>query len=299
MLKRNSGLSSNLFFFSYLCGKERGMEEYKIINYSNIFLTYLHETDRVCTFTVKDHTLFYLHSGEMEIEENGRFTRFHEGECAFVRKDNRVSMHKHCAKDGKPYISVALAFSRNFLMDYYRKMDKDSLPTDAKRSKASVLKIPVRPDVVSLFESIRPYYDSLTAPDEEWIKLKINEGLRVVLKTDKNVYASLFDFTEPWKIDLMAFMNENYMYDLSMKELANYTGRSLSTFKRDFKKVTNTSPQKWLIDKRLSEAHRMLSEGKRKIQDVAMEVGFSGVAFFSRSYKAKFGYSPASTESAL
>ena len=83
-------------------------------------------------------------------------------------------------------------------MDYYRKMDKDSLPTDAKRSKASVLKIPVRPDVVSLFESIRPYYDSLTAPDEEWIKLKINEGLRVVLKTDKNVYASLFDFTEPW-----------------------------------------------------------------------------------------------------
>lgn len=123
--------------------------------------------------------------------------------------------------------------------------------------------------------------------------------MRVVLKTDKNVYASLFDFTEPWKIDLMAFMNENYMYDLSMKELANYTGRSLSTFKRDFKKVTNTSPQKWLIDKRLSEAHRMLSEGKRKIQDVAMEVGFSGVAFFSRSYKAKFGYSPASTESAL
>lgn len=143
MLKRNSGLSSNLFFFSYLCGKERGMEEYKIINYSNIFLTYLHETDRVCTFTVKDHTLFYLHSGEMEIEENGRFTRFHEGECAFVRKDNRVSMHKHCAKDGKPYTSVALAFSRNFLMDYYRKMDKDSLPTDAKRSKASVLKIRV------------------------------------------------------------------------------------------------------------------------------------------------------------
>lgn len=86
------------------------------------------------------------------------------------------------------------------------------------------------------------------------------------------------------------------MYDLSMEELANHTGRSLSTFKRDFKKVTNTTPQKWLIDKRLTVAQRMLSEGKQKIQDVVMAVGFSSISFFSRSYKAKFGYSPASTE---
>lgn len=231
----------------------------------------------------------------MEIDESGKITRFREGECAFVRKDNRVSMHKHCAKDGKPYTSVALAFTRSFLLDYYRKMDKNSLPSDARRSRTSLLKIPARPDVVSLFESIRPYYSSAAAPDEEWIMMKISEGLRAVLKTDKNVYASLFDFTEPWKIDLMSFMNENYMYDLSMEELANYTGRSLSTFKRDFKKLTDTTPQKWLIDKRLSEAHRMLSEGRRKIQDVAMDVGFSSISFFSRSYKAKFGCSPAST----
>ncbi len=31
-------------------------------------------------------------------------------------------------------------------------------------------------------------------------------------------------------------MNENYMYEFSMEEIAHYTGRSLATFKRDFKR---------------------------------------------------------------
>jgi hypothetical protein len=53
----------------------------------------------------------------------------------------------------------------------------------------------------------------------------MTEGVLILLNTDKNVYASLFDFVEPWKIDILDFLNENYMYDLSMEEMASYTGR--------------------------------------------------------------------------
>lgn len=64
----------------------------------------------------------------------------------------------------------------------------------------------------------------------------MTEGLYVLLNTDRNLYASLFDFVEPWKIDILDYLNENYMYDLSMGEIASYTGRSLATFKRDLPK---------------------------------------------------------------
>ena len=47
---------------------------------------------------------------------------------------------------------------------------------------------------------------------------------------------ALFDFSTPWKMDILDFMNENYMYEFTLEELAHYTGRSLATFKRDFKK---------------------------------------------------------------
>ncbi len=60
------------------------------------------------------------------------------------------------------------------------------------------------------------------------------EGVYVLLNTDINQYASLFDFVEPWKIDILEYLNENYMFDLSMNEIASYTGRSLAIFKRDF-----------------------------------------------------------------
>lgn len=72
------------------------------------------------------------------------------------------------------------------------------------------------------------------------------EGIYVLLNTDRNLYASLFDFVEPWKIDILDYLNENYMCDLSLEEIASYTGRSLATFKRDFAKVSNLTPQSGL-----------------------------------------------------
>ena len=119
--------------------------------------------------------------------------------------------------------------------------------------------------------------------------------MRCVLAADRNFYASLFDFTQPWKIDLMTFMEDNYVYDLSLAELARYTGRSLSSFKRDFKKVSDLTPEKWIICRRLEEAKRLLSQRKRRVGDVMLEAGFKDPAYFSRAYKKRFGYSPRET----
>ena len=37
--------------------------------------------------------------------------------------------------------------------------------------------------------------------------------------SNRNLYASLFDFTDPWKIDIMGFMEQNYMNDLTLEEI--------------------------------------------------------------------------------
>lgn len=278
--------------FFYFCEKLHDMEEYKLINYSDIFLSYFHQVGRECTFRVKNHTLFYVCSGEMEINERGTVTKFHRGECAFIRRDNRVTLNKRCIEEGKPFISITLIFSRKFLLEFYRSMNKEGVPANIRRSKTSLLKIPSRPDVMSLFESIKPYYDSSIEPDEDWIRLKMMEGLQVVLKTDRDVYASLFDFAEPWKIDLLGFMEENYMYDLSLEELALYTGRSLSSFKNDFKRISGVSPRKWIVNKRLEVAHDRLTSGSCKVGEVMADVGFKNFSHFSKIYKETYGVAP-------
>ena len=149
-----------------------------------------------------------------------------------------------------------------------------------------------RPDIRSLFESVIPYFEAQEKPSEEILKLKMIEGVYVLLNTDINLYASLFDFVEPWKIDILDFLNENYMFDLSMAEIASYTGRSLATFKRDFSKISNLTPQKWIIKRRLEAAHDLIKSGKKKVTEACFDVGFKNLSHFSKIYKEEYGVPP-------
>lgn len=139
-----------------------------------------------------------------------------------------------------------------------------------------------------------PYFDPKVKPQDDLMQLKLQEGLLALLHIDKRFAPMLFDFNEPWKIDILDFMNQNYMYEFSMEELAHYTGRSLATFKRDFKKVSDLTPEKWLIRKRLEVAYDLMKQGGRKIADVYTEVGFKNQSHFSTAFKKLYGIPPTS-----
>ena len=93
------------------------------------------------------------------------------------------------------------------------------------------------------------------------------------------------------KINLQAFMEKNFRCDMSMSEFATSSGRSLSTFKRDFKKMSPLSPERWLTNRRLLEAFELLRHGRR-VSDACFDVGFKNVSHFSAIFKKKFGITP-------
>ena len=261
------------------------------LRYSDIFLAMYFDDGKSCLHRNHSHVLVYMYSGEIVIEERGKTTRLHKGECAFIRKDFSVQMTKQ-AWNGEQFKAIFLMFTPKFLRSFYNRLYKNTLPKDAKRNKISLCKLPSnRPDIVSLFESMTPYFNSDIEPTEELLQLKMVEGMYVLLNTSKNLYASVFDFTDPWKIDILDFLESNYMNDISMEEIANYTGRSLSTFKRDFKKCSTLSPREWLIHRRLEAAHELIRKGERKVSEICFEVGFKNLSHFSKIYKEKYGIS--------
>lgn len=93
------------------------------------------------------------------------------------------------------------------------------------------------------------------------------------------------------KIDLQDFMEKNFRSDMSMSEFARASGRSLSTFKRDFKLMSELSPERWLTARRLQAAYELLKRGRR-VSDVCFDVGFKNVSHFSAIFKKKFGQTP-------
>lgn len=278
-----------IFAMNIDCGD---MEQLNVFNCSNVFIACYFTNDKVCAHENKEHTLIYICSGELEIDENGRKTVLHPGDCAFMRRDNRMMLSKR-AERGRPYRSIVLKFSRTFLCDFYKKLDSRQIPADSRRLKESLYLLPSnRPDIRSLFESLIPYFDAGEKPSDEILKLKMVEGMYVLLNTDKSLYASLFDFVEPWKIDILDYLSENYMYDHSLEEIASYTGRSLATFKRDFAKVSDLTPQKWIIRRRLEVAHELIKSGRRKVTEACFDVGFKNLSHFSKIYKEAYGAAP-------
>lgn len=260
-------------------------------SYSDIFFSCYFNNEEKCIKMVKNHSLVYVYSGEIILEEEGVTTIVGAGECVFLRKDNRVLMTKK-PKEDEPFQSIFMMFNRPFLREVFQKIQKRNLPIDVKRHKTSVIKLSYTPDIASLFQSMIPYFDTAIVPANELMQLKQMEGVYSLLNLDKNFYTDLFDFNDPWKVDILDFLNENYMYDLSMEEIAHFTGRSLATFKRDFKKISSLPPRKWLMNKRLEVAKDKLHDGKKKVSDVYLEVGFKDLSHFSRAYKETFGVSP-------
>ncbi|MFK8101853.1 MAG: helix-turn-helix domain-containing protein [Saprospiraceae bacterium] len=79
---------------------------------------------------------------------------------------------------------------------------------------------------------------------------------------------------------------------LRVDEIAFLCQMSLSTFKRKFIKAYDTSPGKWLQDKRLRRAKALLEDGKFKPSDIYLEMGYNNLSNFSAAFKNKFGKSP-------
>ena len=264
---------------------------FQTISYSDIFLSCFSESGTHCVHSKPEHVLLYLYSGEQVIEDRNKRITIKAGECAFIRRDHRLTMYKN-SKGKELYKGISLVFQRNVLREFYSKMNKSEIPKDIKISDKNVFKLNKTPDIESLFQSLTPYFDSNVKPTEGVIHLKLLEGIYALLNNNEMLYPILFDFAEPWKIDLLDFLNDNYMDDLSMEQIASFTGRSLATFKRDFKKISNHTPQKWLIKKRLEMAYIKLKEENKKVQDVCTEVGFKNLSHFSTAFKKQYGIPP-------
>ncbi len=84
----------------------------------------------------------------------------------------------------------------------------------------------------------------------------------------------------------------NITNNLSMEDLAFLCNTSLSTFKRRFSKIYNTTPSKWITKRRMEIAAVLLEYRREKPSDVYHKVGYENHSSFSQSFKEYYGISP-------
>ena len=149
--------------------------------------------------------------------------------------------------------------------------------------------------VKAFFQSMILLFESGREPDPSLIEVKFRELILTLAGNSRNsellsFFGSLLH--EPQAVSLQKLMENNYRFNLKLEELAQLSNRSLSTFKRDFKKQFKSTPGKWLIEKRLNHAMNLLTNTDKTVSEVAFECGFESLSHFSRVFHDRFGITP-------
>jgi two-component system response regulator YesN len=93
-------------------------------------------------------------------------------------------------------------------------------------------------------------------------------------------------------VKVKEYLNENYMNDISLKELADMACVSPSYFSTFFKNTTGENYKSYLIKIRMQEAIRLVMNTDLKTYEIAEQVGYNNVRRFVDAFKGKYRMSP-------
>jgi AraC-like DNA-binding protein len=232
------------------------------------------------------HMLIWFISGETKIVQADATYIFKQGDIFLIPR-NQLATIINYPKDEQPHKTVVMHLSTERLRDFYANLNTKPRPSASQK----IYVFNNHPLLESCMASLIPYFEMKDLP-ENIASLKITEAISILRTVDNGIDNVLANFEEPGKIDLAGYMEQNFMFNLPLQRFGYLTGRSLTTFKRDFSKAFNTTPQRWLTRKRLELAHYQLAEKKKKALDVCYEVGFENLSHFSYAFKKHFGYAP-------
>lgn len=155
------------------------------------------------------------------------------------------------------------------------------------------LKFPQSPAVKVFTEALMTVFGT-TPMGNQFLRLKTLELLHLInaATTDAVFTRFLFRLTLPQKRNIKAFMERNYDKPLKIEDYAYLTGRSETTFRRDFKAYFDTTPQRWIKDRRIEKAIDLLSDRELPVAQLSHEVGYDNTSYFIRKFKQRTGASP-------
>jgi len=123
----------------------------------------------------------------------------------------------------------------------------------------------------------------------------IFERRNIVLNMLLDLYRTSKEENSPDTVSLLekaiAYMNNLYDKDISIKEFARYAGLSETHFRRLFKAHTGSSPKDFIISLKVSKAKEYLSTGT-SIKETAELLGFKDIFYFMRLFKKVTGRAP-------
>lgn len=92
--------------------------------------------------------------------------------------------------------------------------------------------------------------------------------------------------------ELLSYLNANYREKISSVTIEKVTGNNFDYINRVFKQMTHKTIFQYLNGVRINHAKELITTTNMKLSDVALEVGYLDLYYFSKVFKKATGTSP-------
>ncbi|MBQ4137597.1 MAG: helix-turn-helix transcriptional regulator [Clostridia bacterium] len=135
--------------------------------------------------------------------------------------------------------------------------------------------------ILSEFEESKIYYREICSGMLKEVLLKLMRHDAIAYNKSKNVID-----------DVISYISQNYTSELTNSSLASKFGYHEYHLNRLFFRYTGMTIHKYVINKRISEAKRLILGSELSLSEVSERVGFNNYSFFSSYFKKTCGVSP-------
>ncbi|WP_177205577.1 helix-turn-helix domain-containing protein [Acetitomaculum ruminis] len=148
-----------------------------------------------------------------------------------------------------------------------------------------------------LFNIFNDLYKGVRKNEMEYLRLKVMEALYYIgkIEIEKNNDYKYFDKEMVNNTRaIREYIINNIGSNLSIEKLVAKTGMNINTFYSIFMKLYGETPYAHLKKYRMNLAAVLLLTGKRKIGDIAVDLGYSNASKFSKAFYSVYGELPSS-----
>ena len=126
-------------------------------------------------------------------------------------------------------------------------------------------------------------------------RIKLNELIYLILSGEDNcTKRKILRSADTSSGHFINTIYDNIFNDISIETLAELTHRSLTSFKKEFKRIFNKPPHRWIIEQRLDRAKILLHSTSHTISEIGAECGFANISHFIKLFKQRYRDTPAS-----
>ncbi|MCH2208712.1 MAG: AraC family transcriptional regulator [Lentisphaerales bacterium] len=92
--------------------------------------------------------------------------------------------------------------------------------------------------------------------------------------------------------NVIEYIQKNYASNIEISRLAEMSNLSISQFERQFKKILELTPIKFINKVRMDNACELLLKTDQPLASIALECGFYDHSYFTRKFKIAYGVTP-------